>query len=231
MDRLPTVNTVLATPFGKFKAAARYALFRDGPLSMAPSQLGAFVKSSSSRQTANLQFHVQPVSLDKFGDPPHPFDAFTASVCNLRPESRGETHIVSADARDAPAIRLNYLDAAADKQVAAEAIRTARRIVAAPALRRAKPQEYLPGAEIVDDDELVVAAGNISTSIFHPVGTCRMGRDDMAVVDDRLRVRGIDKLRVIDASIMPTITSGNTNAPTVMIAEKGAEMLISDRRG
>jgi choline dehydrogenase len=197
---------------------------------MAPSQLGAFVKSDPAKETPDLQYHIQPLSLDAFDQPPHPFPAFTASVCNLRPESRGHVRIKSADAKAAPAIRPNYLSAPADRQVAAEAIKLTRRIVAAKALARFAPEEFLPGPHLASDAELARAAGDISTTIFHPVGTCKMGRDPMAVVDERLRVRDLEGLRVVDASIMPTITSGNTNSPTLMIAEKGAEMVRADAR-
>jgi len=198
---------------------------------MAPSQLGAFVKSDPAKETPNLQYHIQPLSLDAFDKPPHPFPAFTASVCNLRPESRGHVRIKSADPMAAPAIRPNYLAAAADRQVAADAIKLTRRIVAAKALSRFAPEEFLPGPKVASDTELAQAAGDISTTIFHPVGTCKMGGDPMAVVDERLRVRGLEGLRVVDASIMPTITSGNTNSPTLMIAEKGAEMIKADAKG
>jgi choline dehydrogenase len=208
----------------------QYFLFRRGPLTMAPSQLGAFAKSDPSRETPNLEYHVQPLSLDRFGEPLHPFPAFTASVCNLRPESRGEVRIRSPEPDVAPAIRPNYLSTAGDRMVAAAAIRLTRRICAARALARFAPEEYRPGAELQSDEELTRAAAEIGTTIFHPVGTCRMGSDPMAVVDDRLRVHGIEGLRVIDASIMPTITSGNTNAPVIMIAEKAADLISEDRR-
>jgi choline dehydrogenase len=207
-----------------------YLLFRRGPLSMAPSQLGAFTRSDAARETPDLQYHVQPLSLDKFGDPLHVFPAITASVCNLRPESRGSIHIRSGDFRDAPLICPGYLSAPGDRQVAAQAIRLTRRICQAPALARFKPAEYKPGAEIDSDEALAVAAGDIGTTIFHPVGTCRMGGDERAVVDARLRVHGLRGLRIADASVMPTITSGNTNSPTLMIAEKAADMVKEDRR-
>ena len=197
-------------------------------MTMPPSQLGAFVKSDPSQATANLEYHVQPLSLDRFGEPPHRFPAFTASVCNLRPTSRGHVRIVSSDPRAYPAITCNYLSTPEDRKVAVDAIRLTRRIVTeSKALRPYEPEEFVPGPAFQTEQELVTAAGNIGTTIFHPVGTCRMGRadDPEAVVDPELRVRGIERLRVIDASIMPTVTSGNTNAPTVMIAERGAEML------
>ncbi|MGE5147434.1 MAG: GMC family oxidoreductase, partial [Candidatus Eiseniibacteriota bacterium] len=208
----------------------QYFLMKRGPLTMAPSQLGAFAKSDSSRETPNLEYHVQPLSLDKFGDPLHPFPAFTASVCNLRPTSRGTVRIKGADPRAHPAIRPNYLATPEDRHVAADAIRLTRRIVAAPAMKRYEPDEHLPGPAIQSDEDLAKAAGQIGTTIFHPVGTCKMGPDPMAVVDERLRVRGLAGLRVVDASVMPTITSGNTNSPTVMIAEKASDMIREDRR-
>ena len=203
--------------------ALQYLLFRRGPLTMAPSQLGLFARSDPSRETANLQYHVQPLSLDRFGEPLHPFPAFTASVCNLRPESRGTVRASGPDPFASPEIRPNYLATPGDRQVAAEAIRLTRRICAAPALAPYSPHEYLPGAEIESDEELARAAGDVGTTIFHPVGTVRMGPD--GAVDERLRVRGVEGLRVADASIMPTITSGNTNSPTIMIAEKAADFI------
>jgi choline dehydrogenase-like flavoprotein len=208
-----------------------YALFRRGPLTMAPSQLGAFTRSGPEQSRANLQFHVQPLSLDKFGDPLHRFPAFTASVCNLQPESRGRVRLRSADPAAKPMIQPHYLSAESDRRIAAESIRLTRKIVAKPALAGFKPIERLPGPSVGDDDAaLAKAAGDVGTTIFHPVGTARMGRPDdpMAVVDERLRVFGIERLRVVDASVMPTITSGNTNSPTVMIAEKGAAMILQD---
>jgi choline dehydrogenase len=208
----------------------QYALFRRGPLTMAPSQVGCFAKSDPSRETPNLQYHIQPLSLDKFGEPLHSFPAFTASVCNLRPVSRGWVRIKSSDPRAHPSIKPNYLREAEDRLVAAQAIRLTRRICAAPALARFAPEEYKPGAQVRSDEDLARAAGDIGTTIFHPVGTCKMGGDPLAVVDERLRVHGLDGLRVADASIMPTITSGNTNSPTVMIAEKAADMIREDRR-
>ncbi|MFM2088435.1 MAG: hypothetical protein RLZZ237_3304, partial [Pseudomonadota bacterium] len=195
--------------------------------SMAPSQLGAFARSDPGQATPNLQYHVQPLSLDKFGDPLHAFPAFTASVCNLRPTSRGQVAIASADSYAAPKITPNYLSTAQDLKVAADALRLTRSIVAAPALSKFAPQEYLPGVQYQTEEELAQAASLIGTTIFHPVGTCRMGlaSEPMSVVDSQLRVIGVAGLRVIDASIMPYITSGNTNSPTVMIAEKAALMI------
>jgi choline dehydrogenase len=212
--------------------AAEYALFRRGPLTMAPSQLGCFTRSSEDFATPNVQFHVQPLSLDKFGDSMHPFAAFTASVCNLRPTSTGTVRIASPDAMIAPRIQPNYLSTEQDRRVAVDSLRLARKIVGSEPLARYQPQEFRPGPELVSDDALVKAAGDIGTTIFHPVGTARMGLsgDSMAVVDERLCVRGVSGLRVVDASVMPRITSGNTNSPTMMIAEKGAEMILEDAR-
>ncbi|HEX9173418.1 MAG TPA: GMC oxidoreductase, partial [Telluria sp.] len=206
-----------------------YAMFQSGPMSMAPSQLGAFARSDPGQATANLQYHVQPLSLEKFGDTLHAFPAFTASVCNLRPTSRGHVRLASNDSYAAPRISPNYLNTAEDRKTAAAALTLTRRIVAAPALARYRPEEFKPGAHYRTEDELAEAAGNIGTTIFHPVGTCKMGRadDPMAVVDSELRVIGVAGLRVVDASVMPTITSGNTNSPTLMIAEKTAERLIA----
>jgi choline dehydrogenase len=227
-----TLNKLANSWIGKAKMALEYALFRTGPLTMAPSQLGGFTRSSSEHATPNIEFHVQPLTLDKFGDPLHPFPAFTASVCNLRPTSRGHIRIKSADPRDAPVIQPNYLATPEDHQVAVDSLRLTRRIAQAPALARYAPDEFLPGPQVRSDAELVHAAGNIGTTIFHPIGTCKMGRPDdpMAVVDSRLRMLGVERLRVVDASIMPTITSGNTNSPVLMIAERGADMIRADRR-
>jgi choline dehydrogenase len=224
-----TLNERANSLIGRLGMGLEYLLFRRGPLTMAPSQLGAFAKSDPSFDTPNLEYHVQPLSLDKFGDPLHPFKAFTASVCNLRPTSRGHIRIKSPDPRAHPAIRPNYLATQEDKAVAAQAIRLTRRICAAPALARFTPEEFRPGAQIQSDAELAKAAGDIGTTIFHPVGTCKMGPDSNAVVDERLRVRGIGGLRIADASVMPTITSGNTNSPTIMIAEKATDMIRQDR--
>ena len=227
-----TLNTMVHSWWGKAKMALEYALHRTGPLTMAPSQLGAFVKSDPGQATPNLEFHVQPLSLEKFGDPLHPFPAFTASVCNLRPASRGHVRIKSPDPRAHPAIMLNYLSAELDQKIAAQSLRLARHIVLdTKVMQKYSPEEFLPGPSFQTDEQLVTAAGNVGTTIFHPVGTCRMGdaNDPAAVVDSQLRVRGVDALRVIDASIMPTITSGNTNSPTLMIAERGAELILSAR--
>jgi choline dehydrogenase-like flavoprotein len=209
----------------------QYAVLRTGPLTMAPSQLGLFTRSDPSRERANIQFHIQPLSLDKFGDPLHAFPAFTASVCNLQPVSRGFVRVRSADPAAAPIIKPNYLSAEEDRRVAADSIRVTRRIVGQPALQRFHPVEFLPGTQVENDEaSLAKAAGDIGTTIFHPVGTAKMGRTDdpRAVVDARLRVVGVERLRVVDASVMPTITSGNTNSPTMMIAEKGAAMIRED---
>jgi len=211
--------------------AVQYLLTRRGPMTMAPSQLGAFIKSDASRDTPNLQYHVQPLSLPKFGEPLDPFPAFTASVANVRPTSRGSVRIVSPDPEAHPEIKPNYLSTPEDRQVAAASIRVTRHIISRPALAKYHPEEFRPGAEIDGEEALAKAAGDISTTIFHPVATCRMGNDDMAVVDHRLKARGLAGLRIADASIMPAITSGNTNAPTLMIAEKAAAMILEDARG
>ena len=227
-----TLNEWYHTWWGKLQMAAQFALLRRGPLTMAPSQLGAFAKSDPAQATANLQYHVQPLSLDRFGEPLHKFPAITMSVCNLRPTSRGHVRLRSANPSDAPAITLNYLSTDVDRMTAVDAIKLTRRIAAAPAMAHLGPEEFLPGPRHQTDAELIDAAANIGTTIFHPVGTCKMGRDsdDTAVVDARLRVRGVEALRVIDASVMPTITSGNTNSPTLMIAERGAAMVIADAK-
>ncbi len=229
---VPTLNEQANSWLGKMRMGLQYALFRTGPLTMAPSQLGAFAKSNPAIASANLEYHVQPLSLDKFGDPPHPFPAFTASVCNLRPESRGYVRIQSIDPFQHPQIQPNYLATAGDKQVAVDSLRLTRRICAAPALAKYQPQEFMPGPSYESDEALAHAAGDIGTTIFHPVGTCKMGpsNDVNAVVDARLRVHGVEQLRVVDASIMPTITSGNTNSPTIMIAERASQMIIEDRK-
>jgi choline dehydrogenase len=224
-----TLNTSASNWFGKMKIGLEYAMFQSGPMSMAPSQLGAFVRSGPEQATPNLQYHVQPLSLEKFGDPLHGFPAFTASVCNLRPTSRGHVRIASGDSYAAPKITPNYLSTTEDRKTAAAALGLTRRIVAAPALARYKPEEHKPGPHYRTEDELAEAAGQIGTTIFHPVGTCKMGRPDdpAAVVDSQLRVKGVDRLRVVDASVMPFITSGNTNSPTLMIAEKTAQQILS----
>jgi len=222
-----TLNQVANSLWGKVGMALRYAYDRSGPLAMAPSQLGAFVKSDPDQPSANLQYHVQPLSLERFGEPLHTFPAFTASVCNLRPKSRGRVDIRSANPDDAPLIDPNYLSHPDDLKVAADAIRLTRRIVASPALQVFSPEEYLPGKALQTEQELYEAASRIGTTIFHPVGTCRMGQDAHAVVDAELRVHGVAGLRVADASIMPDIVSGNTCSPTLMIGEKAAQLILA----
>ncbi len=225
-----TLNRRARTWLGKVGMGLEYLAFRSGPLTMPPSQLGAFAKSDPGRGSANIEWHVQPLSLDRFGEPLHRFDAITPSVCNLQPTSRGHVRIRSRDSEQYPAITLNYLATEEDCQVAVEGMRFTRRIMADEALARFQPMEWLPGSQITSDDEILDAARDLGTTIFHPVGTCAMGNNELAVVDDRLRVRGIHGLRVIDASVMPRITSGNTNAPTVMIAEQGARFIAETGR-
>jgi choline dehydrogenase len=225
---VPTMNALYASWWRRPLMALEYAAFRRGPMSMAPSQLGAFAYSSPEQATPNLQFHVQPLSLDKFGDALHRFPAITVSVCNLRPTSRGSVHAGSADPDAAPLIQPNYLSTAEDERVAVDSLRLVRRIVDQAPLQRFSPKEYRPGAQAQSDEALLSAARALGTSIFHPVGTAKMGlaSDPMAVVDERLRVFGVEGLRVADASVMPRITSGNTNSPTMMIAEKAARMML-----
>jgi choline dehydrogenase len=229
VNGIKTLNTKANTLWGKMMIGLEYLLKRSGPMSMAPSQLGAFAYSSPEQKRANVEYHVQPLSLEKFGEDLHSFNAFTASVCNLRPTSRGSVHIHSTDPEAPPVISPNYLSTAEDQKVAAESLRLTRKIVEQSALRPFAPEEYKPGVQYQTDAELIKAAGDIGTTIFHPVGTCKMGsaNDPMAVLDSELRVRGIHHLRVVDASAMPTITSGNTAAPTMMIAERVAELLTS----
>jgi len=226
-----TLNQRFNSLFGKLAMGLEYVTKKTGPLTMPPSQLGAFAKSDASQSSANIEWHVQPLSLDKFGDPLHTFDAITPSVCNLRPSSRGSVAITSNNSMAAPAIQLNYLSTEEDQQIAVSGLKFTRRIMAADALKKFSPEEWKPGPELSSDEQLLDAARNLGTTIFHPVGTCKMGSDQLAVVDDQLRVHGVASLRVIDASIMPTITSGNTNAPTVMIAEKGARFILQDQTG
>jgi len=226
----PTLNERANSLTGKAMMGLEYLLFKTGPLTMPPSQLGAFARSSPAEPSADIEWHVQPLSLDKFGENLHPFPAITPSVCNLRPTSRGHVRIKGTDPMAAPEIRLNYLSTPHDQRVAANSMRFTRKIMAARALAKYAPQEWRPGSNVDDDAGLVKAAGDLGTTIFHPVGTCRMGHDAGAVVDDHLRVHGIEGLRVIDASVMPRITSGNTNAPTYMIAERGAELILSEDR-
>ncbi|WP_434734277.1 GMC family oxidoreductase N-terminal domain-containing protein (plasmid) [Rhizobium sp. YTUHZ044] len=227
-----TLNTLANSLFGKAMIGLEYVLKRSGPMSMSPSQLGAFTRSDDGQAYANLEYHVQPLSLDAFGEPLHNIPAFTASVCNLNPTSVGSVRIRSNRASDAPAIAPNYLSTEEDRKIAAESLRQVRRIVSQPALAKYQPEEWKPGLQFQSDDELARLAGDIANTIFHPVGTTKMGRDDdpMTVVDSRLRVRGIEGLRVVDAGVMPKITSGNTNAPTLMIAEKAAGWIVADAR-
>ena len=232
VQNVVTMNQIANSWLGKARIGLEYLFFKTGPLTMAPSQLGVFTRSGSEHATPNLEYHVQPLSLDKFGDPLHRFAAFTASVCNLRPASRGHVHIQSNDPRQAPKIKLNYLSTDIDRQIAVDSLKLTRRIVAANALKKYAPEEFLPGPDVASDAQLAKAAGDIGTTIFHPVGTCKMGvaSDRYAVVDTRLRVHGLTRLRVVDASVMPTITSGNTNSPTIMIAEKASDIIRADRR-
>jgi choline dehydrogenase-like flavoprotein len=221
-----TLNELVNSWSGKLAMGLEYLFYKTGPLTMPPSQLGAFAKSDPAQPTPNIEWHVQPLSLDKFGDPLHPFPAITPSVCNLRPTSRGWVRIKSPDPHAYPEIKLNYLSTPEDRQVAVDGMRFTRRIMGAKALSRYEPEEFRPGAAAQSDADLARAAGELGTTIFHPVGTCKMGADPLAVVDDALRVHGVDRLRVIDASIMPRITSGNTNAPAYLIAEKGAALIL-----
>ena len=227
MQGATNLNTLANSFWGKAKIALEYALRRSGPMAMAPSQLGAFAKSRAGLASADLEYHVQPLSLDAFGELLHDFPGITASVCNLRPESRGTVELASPDPKAMPRIAPNYLATLGDRQVAADAIRLTRQIMAAPALRRYAPVEIAPGADVQQTKDLMAAAGDIGTTIFHPSGTVAMGAGADAALDEQLRVRGFDGLRVVDASVMPKITSGNTNAPTIMIAEKAADMLLS----
>lgn len=226
-----TLNQLANSWLGKIKMGLSYLFFKTGPMTMPPSQLGAFAKSDKEQASANMEWHVQPLSLDKFGEPLHKFNAITPSVCNLRPSSRGHIHIQRNDPSTPPQIKLNYLSTKEDQTVAIAGLKYTRRIMQSKTLHAYAPQEIKPGIEIQSDEDLLHAAGDLGTTIFHPVGTCKMGNDDMAVVNDRLCVHGIDNLRVIDASIMPTITSGNTNAPTIMIAEKGAGFILNGETG
>ena len=230
VDNTVTLNQRARTPWGMAMMGLEYFFKKTGPLTMPPSQLGAFAKSDPSQPSANIEWHVQPLSLDKFGSPLHKYNAITPSVCNLRPASRGTVSLKSANPHDAPAIAPNYLRTQEDLDVAVAGLKFTREIMAAPALAAFNPRELKPGPQITSEEDLQRAAGDLGTTIFHPVGTCKMGpaHDSTAVVDDQLRVHGVRGLRVIDASIMPTITSGNTNAPTVMIAERGAEFIRKD---
>ena len=230
VQNTPTLNTMASSLWGKARIGLEYAFKRSGPMSMSPSQLGAFTRSDPSQPYPNLEYHVQPLSLDAFGSPLHRFDAITASVCNLNPTSRGTVHIKTANFQDAPAIAPNYLSTDADRKVAADSLRVTRNILAQSALAAYMPQEYKPGVQFQSDEELAKLAGDIASTIFHPVGTTQMGKADnpMAVVDARLRVHGVAGLRVVDAGVMPLITSGNTNSPTLMIAEKAAQWIVED---
>ncbi|ERL46156.1 hypothetical protein RS24_01149 [Candidatus Micropelagos thuwalensis] len=225
-----TLNDTYKSLFGKIGMGLEYLFNRSGPISMAPSQLGVFAKSDPSLDDPNLQYHIQPLSLDAFGEPLHTFSAITASVCNLQPDSRGTVTIRSPHADDNPVIKPNYLSSPTDKDIAAKSITLTRNIFATEAMRKYEPTEFLPGAEHQSPKALSEQAGNISTSIFHPVGTAKMGTGQDGVVDRELNVYGIQNLRVVDASIMPKITSGNTNSPTLMIAEKAADMILQNRR-
>ena len=229
----PTLNTIVSSLWGKARIGLEYVFKRTGPMSMAPSQLGAFTRSDPQQPYPNIQYHVQPLSLDAFGSPLHTFNAMTASVCNLNPTSRGTINIRTPDFRDAPAIAPNYLSTEADRKVAADSLRVTRRIMAQSAMQAFVPEEYKPGVQYQSDEELAKLAGDIASTIFHPVGTTRMGRatDPLAVVDTRLKVRGVAGLRVVDAGVMPFITSGNTNSPTLMIAEKAAQWIAEDAQG
>ena len=225
-----TMNSRAGSLFGKAAMALEYALFKTGPLTMPPSQLGAFACSSPDQRSANIEWHVQPLSLERFGTPLHPFDAITPSVCNLRPDSRGHVRTRSADPGAAPAISLNYLSTETDQAVAVAGLKFTRRIMESRAMAAFAPEEFKAGPSAATDAELLQAARELGTTIFHPVGTCKMGKDPLAVVNDRLAVHGVEGMWVIDASVMPTITSGNTNAPTVMIAEKGSRFVLEDCR-
>jgi len=225
-----TLNTMANSLLGKARIALQYGLMRSGPMSMAPSQFGMFTKSDPSLEMPDLEYHVQPLSTDKLGDPLHPFPAITVSVCNLRPQSVGNCHITSTDLGTQPKIALNYLSVENDRRIAAQSIKQVRQVMTAKALHPYQPQEILPGPSTQTDEEILQQVGNIATTIFHPVGTCRMGIDESAVVDPQLRLRGLDGLRIVDASVMPKIVSGNTASPVVMIAEKAADMIRSNAR-
>ena len=229
VKNLKSLNSKVESIFGRFMMGLEYILNQSGPVTMGASQVCGFVKSDPSRATPNLQFHVSPVSTDILGvTPMHDFEGITPTVANVRPTSRGEINIVSADSRIYPKIKMNYLSTNEDRKVAAEGLKIIRKIMLeTETFKKYEPEEYRPGVHITDDEELVKEGSNFTQTIFHPVGTCRMGQDEMSVVDEKLRVKGVNNLRVIDASIMPNITSGNTNAPTIMIAEKGADMILN----
>jgi len=228
VDNTVTLNQRARWPWGMAAMGMEYFFKKTGPLTMPPSQLGAFAHSDDEQTSANIEWHVQPLSLDKFGAPLHRFNAITPSVCNLQPTSRGQVQITSTDPQAAPSINLNYLSSKTDIDVAVSSVKFTRRIMKAQALQRFNPQELKPGPEVQTEEQLIDAARDLGTTIFHPVGTCKMGSDAGAVVNDRLAVHGVKKLRVADASVMPRITSGNTNAPTVMIAEQAAAFIMAD---
>ena len=232
VKNIKTLNKKVNSFFGRMLIGMEYIFFRKGPMTMGASQLCGFTKSDSSRETPNLQFHIQPISTDKLGGSNlHNFDAFTPTVANIRPTSRGEVYIASADTRDDPKIKMNYLSTPEDRKVTADGLKLIRKIVlGTKAFAKYKPEEFRPGINIQDDEELVKAASDYAQTIFHPVGTCKMGNDENSVVNDRLVAHGLKNLRIVDASIMPNITSGNTNAPTIMIAEKAADMIIEDSK-
>lgn len=230
VSNVVTLNQRAGSLYGKALVGMEYLFKKTGPLTMPPSQLGAFAKSDPDQPSPNIEWHVQPLSLDKFGAPLHRFNAITPSVCNLRPTSRGHLHITSPDPAAHPDIRLNYLSTPEDQQVAVTGMRFTRQIMAADALRKYAPEEWKPGLDVTTEAGLVNAAGDLGTTIFHPVGTCKMGNDPLAVVNDLLQVRGVQNLRVIDASVMPRITSGNTNAPTYVIAEKGSQLILNQTK-
>lgn len=225
-----TLNDELSNPFQKFRAGVEYLVNRSGPLSMAASQVYAFTRTRLANERPDIQYHFQPLSADTPGEGLHPFSAITASVCQLRPESRGSIRIQSNDANIHPAIQPNYLSTDLDCKTAVESVRFTRRIMASNALKDHIAEELLPDPKATTDDELLDQARLISNTIYHPTSTCRMGADDRAVLDPRLRVRGVSGLRVVDASVMPEIVSGNTNAPTMMIAERAADLIIEDRK-
>ena len=230
VKNIKTLNKKINSIIGKLLIGMEYVFFRKGPMTMGASQLCGFAKSDSNRETPNLQFHIQPISTDKLGDASlHDFDGFTPTVANIRPTSRGEINISSSDTRDDPLIKMNYLSTQEDRDVAAKGLKLIRKIVLeTKTFKKYDPEEFRPGINIQDDEELVKAGSDFTQTIFHPVGTCKMGNDENSVVNDKLSMHGIENLRVIDASIMPNITSGNTNAPTIMIAEKGADMILKD---
>ena len=232
VKNIKTLNKKINSMFGKILIGLEYALYRKGPMTMGASQLCGFAKSDNSRETPNLQFHIQPISTDRLGGSSlHNFHAFTPTVANIRPTSRGEVSIISSDTRDDPKIKMNYLSTPEDRKVTADGLRLIRKIVLETnVFKKYEPEEFRPGINIKSDEELVKAASDYAQTIFHPVGTCKMGKDEKSVVNERLCVHGLQNLRIVDASIMPNITSGNTNAPTIMIAEKAADMIIEDGR-